>query len=110
MIREVDMAYAMQAHITGKDVRILTGDKILRFGDLLENARYLVDEEPMVRKVETAAINVEKDANVRRTSKKEQEILAAWKGGDRSIKEIMEITGCSYATVRKYIPAESEVD
>lgn len=109
MLREVDMAYAMQAHITGKDVRILTGDQIKRFGDLLENARYLVDEEPMVRKVETAVAEPMKDS-ARRTSKKEQEILAAWKGGDRSIKEIMDITGCSYATVRKYIPAESEVD
>ena len=34
----------------------------------------------------------------------EKEILEAWKGGDRSIKEIMEITGYSYPTVRKYIP------
>ena len=34
----------------------------------------------------------------------EQEILAAWKGGERSIKEIMQITGKSYQTVRKYIP------
>lgn len=34
----------------------------------------------------------------------EQAILKAWAGGDRKIKEIMEITGYSYKTVRKYIP------
>lgn len=33
-----------------------------------------------------------------------QEILKAWQGGDRTITEIMEITGYSYPTVHKYIP------
>lgn len=34
----------------------------------------------------------------------EQKVLAAWNGGERTIKEIMELTGLSYPTVRKYIP------
>ena len=46
----------------------------------------------------------------RNTSKeqREQEILRAWKGGERTIKEIMEITGYSYGTVTKYIPRTAE--
>ena len=31
-------------------------------------------------------------------------ILKAWNGGERSISEIMNITGCTHATVRRYIP------
>ena len=34
----------------------------------------------------------------------EQLILKAWNGGERSIAEIQRITGCTYATVRRYIP------
>ena len=38
-----------------------------------------------------------------RKSKKE-DILKAWNGGERSVKEIAAIVGCSEQTVRNYIP------
>ena len=34
----------------------------------------------------------------------EEKVLKAWNRGERSIKEVMEITGLSYPTVRKYLP------
>ena len=37
-----------------------------------------------------------------RWSKKE-EVLAAWNGGERTIDEIVELTGISKATVKKYV-------
>ena len=45
-----------------------------------------------------------KRQQVRNYSETEQKVLAAWNGGERTIKEIMEMTGFSYPTVRKYIP------
>ena len=38
------------------------------------------------------------------TGKEEEEILKAWKRGERNIPQIMEITGYSKKTVLKYIP------
>ena len=34
----------------------------------------------------------------------EEKILKAWNRGERTLKEVMKITGYSYPTVRKYIP------
>ena len=72
--------------------------------EILEGSRILVDEK------EKEPVEKEKPKKKKVTDSKkdhrdkEQMILKAWRGGERTIKEIMEETGCSYATVRKYIP------
>lgn len=66
-----------------------------QFGDLVDFWRFLLEEEEAMEREE------QKEAH---GNKVRDEILAAWKGGERSIKEIMQITGRSYQTVRKYIP------
>ena len=47
---------------------------------------------------------VRKNWNEKRASENEEKVLKAWNRGERSIKEVMEITGLSYPTVRKYLP------
>ena len=38
----------------------------------------------------------------------EEAVLKAWNRGERSITQIMELSGCSYKQVRKYIPETKE--
>jgi hypothetical protein len=76
-----------------------------------ETTRFIVDfpDEPEPEKAVVVPEAETPEAKHRLGKRKadgqaEKEILEAWKGGDRSTKEIMEITGYSYPTVRKYIP------
>lgn len=98
MLKEVSMEQAFEAYKRSQTVVVLHGGMVRSFTDLMNDMRFLIDQQPgTTQKVEVPA-----------KRSKEQEILAAWKGGERSAKEIMEITGASYATVRKYIPGEDE--
>lgn len=38
----------------------------------------------------------------------EAEVLHAWRGGERTIEQVMEITGYSRKMVRRYIPEDEE--
>ena len=95
MLKEVSLEQAFEAYKRNQTVVVLHGGMVRSFTDMMNDMRFLIDGT--TQKVEVPA-----------KRSKEQEILAAWKGGERSIKEIMEITGASYATVRKYIPGEDE--
>lgn len=101
MLKEIERAAALEACAEGKPVLALKGGAALPLDELLTGVRFLVDEDE-------AAVEKKPERTVRKdrhhASDKEQEILKAWNGGTRTIKEIMEKTGCSYATVRKYIP------
>ena len=41
---------------------------------------------------------------LKNSSDLEQMVLKAWKRGDRTIDEVIEITGLPYKIVRKYLP------
>ena len=68
-----------------------------RMGDV----RIMVDEDP-------DQPEPTHERPLKNSSQNEQKVLKAWRRGDRTIKEVMEETGLSYATVRKYIPANPE--
>lgn len=116
MYKETDAVTAfMQYKIGGKGYILHDNGEIWPFKDSFkqfDNARFIVDfpdETPEPEKA-VAVPEAETPESKHRLGKRkadgqaEKEILEAWKGGDRSIKEIMEITGYSYPTVRKYIP------
>ena len=96
MLKEITMDEEFRAHLGHKQVLVLEGDKVKQFCDLVNYWRFLIEEEEAMEK--------EEREKQERGNKVREEILAAWKGGERSIKEIMQITGRSYQTVRKYIP------
>lgn len=73
----------------------MTSGHARQLGNLIEYWKFLIEEEEAMEREE------QKEAH---GNKVRDEILAAWKGGERTIKEIMQITGRSYQTVRKYIP------
>ena len=131
MYKETDAVTAfMQYKMGGKGYILHDNGEIWPFKDSFkqfDNARFIVDfpeemKEPVTSgyivpaEAETpepasftVAVTAETPEAKHRLGKRkadgqaEKEILEAWKGGDRSIKEIMEITGYSYPTVRKYI-------
>ena len=95
MLKEIQMSEVIKTCAAGKEVIVLDGNTVRRFKEVFQGMRFLVDEEEE---------DVKHDYPEKRSNKAEDEILKAWNGGERSIKEIMEITGRSYGTVRKYIP------
>ena len=90
MLREITLQEL--ADLIGQDVRIH-----ILIEDETEEAEELDEEDP-------EEPQTKKRQQVRNYSETEQKVLAAWNGGERTIKEIMEMTGFSYPTVRKYIP------
>ena len=111
MLREIPMAEALKHLMEKSKIIVLDGDRVRPIEDVLSGLRFLIDEKPkqkkMTEKTEKEP-DPEKEEKKKSTESREQEILAAWNGGQRSIKEIMEMTGASYATVRKYIPVSSK--
>lgn len=87
-------------------ILVIRGGTIVPLMELLEGARFLVEEGKTDPEPEEKKEKKSQRGGSRKS--KEDEILAAWKGGERSIKEIMAITGASYQTVRKYIPVTME--
>lgn len=114
----------------GTSVVILKEQAVYSLEELLQDARILIEpqeqyqqipeeclESPVFQMPEESVESDTKKAPVkkpekestekrhRRTKKEiEQVILASWNGGEKGIKQIMEETGCSYQTVRRYIP------
>lgn len=111
MLKEIPMAEALK-HLTYKDkIIVLDGDRIRPIDDILSGLRFLIDEpeKPKQKKTQEEKKDQEEKKEKKNTGvSKEQEILKAWNGGERSIKEIMEMTGASYATVRRWIPVTPE--
>lgn len=122
MIKEISIREAMKIFVDGGNVQVIDGDRIRKLDDIFAEFRFITDEETKKKKTAAPKAEAPKEekpkAEKPRTKKrtaaeptstsKEQEILKAWNGGERSIKEIMEITGASYPTVRKYIPENPE--
>ena len=71
-----------------------------RMGDV----RIMVDEDPDQEEKEPTP-DMKAERVLKSSSPNEQKVLKAWNRGERTIKEVMEITGLSYPTVRKYLPA-----
>ena len=101
--------------------------EVIPVDDLFRNARILIDEKTTVKvclkdkgkspagdKGPAAEQDMEKetkkDIKPKRMSslEKEQAILKAWNGGERTAMDVARIVGLSYQTVRKYIPASPE--
>ena len=131
---EVDVLEGIEAALAGKKVYAVDVDgtastvNMTKFVEIIKGLRFLIDRPignkpepkpepklPETPEQETAAPmetmetpeapKERKKQRGRKTdSVAEQAILKAWHGGDRKIGEIMEITGYSYNTVRKYIP------
>ena len=101
MLREITLQEL--ADLIGQDVRIhiLIEDETEEAEELDEEQEE-EPEEPDEEEPEEPETKERKQ--VRNYSETEQKVLAAWNGGERTIKEIMEMTGFSYPTVRKYIP------
>ena len=84
---------------------------LVDFPDPEENGNAHVQEEPEMDNEAPKSMPVQETKHTRhRRSREEIEqlVLQAWRGGDRSITQIMDITGCTYATVRRYIPVTPE--
>lgn len=96
MLKEITMDEAFRAHLGHKQVLVLDGEKVRELCNLVNYWRFLIEEEEAMEK--------EDREKQERGNKAREEILAAWKGGERSISEIQKITGRSYQTIRKYIP------
>ena len=124
MLREEDIVTALVAYRQGRDGFVIDPETMEVktfyevFRDLIKN-RYMIDwpdqpekktepaEEPAEDPEEEPAAEPPKEkkrGGRPETGKAEQIILKAWGGGDRSISEIMRMTGYSYQTVRRYIP------
>jgi len=117
MLKEVNLIDALLGVIEGGKVFIISRsfNFICPLEEYMEDMRFLIDEIPAaVEEPEPAAVEEKEQEphggreKKKRTESREQDILKAWNGGERSIKEIMEITGASYSTVRKYIPQNPE--
>lgn len=117
MYKEVSMMEAFKARHSGRKGFVIfqaTGNisTLEEIFPMLDECLFIADLPDEKPEPETAVVvpEAETPESKHRLGKRkadgqaEKEILEAWKGGDRSIKEIMEITGYSYPTVRKYIP------
>lgn len=97
MLREITLQEL--ADLIGQDVKIH-----ILIEDDLEEAEEMEEEPEEPDEEEPEEPETKERKQVRNYSDTEQKVLAAWNGGERTIKEIMELTGLSYPTVRKYIP------
>ena len=92
MLKEIELKEIMP----DRQIYIIEDDKFFSLNVLLEGCRILVDEAEETKPKK----RVRGDA--------EQKIIKAYNSGEKTIKQIMEETGCSYATVRKYIPVNAD--
>lgn len=116
MYRETDAVTALAQYGLGRNgIALCENGEVWPIDDMFKQiakTRFIIDFQEEKPEPETAvAVPLAEMPEVKhRVGKRkadgqaEKEILEAWKGGDRSIKEIMEITGYSYPTMRKYIP------
>lgn len=124
MLREEDIVTALMAYKQGRSGFVLDPEtmEVKSFEDVFQSLtrnRYMIDwkdqpeekqepaEEPAEDHEEEPAAEPPAEKKKRgkpETGKAEELILKAWGRGERSISEIMRMTGYSYQTVRRYIP------
>ena len=92
MLKEIELKEIMP----DRQIYIIEDDKFFSLNVLLEGCRILVDEAE------------ETKPKKKTRGEAEQKIIKAYNAGEKTIKQIMEETGCSYATVRKYIPVNAD--
>ena len=116
MLREINKKEFMKM-LPGK-VMLLVDGKIINFKEALEavgiltaECRILIDEDPDQKEAEAVEEKPKKkrgpkpgDGRKKYEGSSEEAILKAWAGGERTAKEIAEMTGFSLQTVYKYIP------
>ena len=97
MIREITRDEVKK--MINVNVMILYSEALYSLDELWDvlSVRFLVDEDPEPKPKP-------KKEPAKRKNDNEQRVLAAWNGGEKTIKQVQEETGLSYATVRKYIP------
>ena len=115
MLREIK-PHQLETERERGDVLIILGDVVYSEDEFWESARILIDydedeemeiydepeEEPEEEETEPEPEEKPKKRGGARHSK-EKEVLAAWNGGERTVDEIVEMTGISKQTVMKYI-------
>jgi hypothetical protein len=92
-------------------VLIIKDGEIVTLEDVFAGTRILIDRPTTVKKVipETKAPSITVAPKKRRSPSEIQDIvLKEWRGGERSIMQIVKATGIDYKTVRKYIPMSAE--
>ena len=119
MYRETDAVTAfMQYKLGGHGIMLHENGEIWPMAEAFkqfDNARFVVDfpeekKEPekavVVPKAETPEKQPDRMGKRSREEMmtEEQRVLKAWNGGERTIQQIMELTGYSRYIVRKYIP------
>lgn len=125
MYREIGLIEGLELFLAGEDVLLLDPAEgmVVKVDDVLEQFRVIADfadedpeeapeEEPEEEPEDEPAEAPEQETKPRRPRRTRAEIEAAvikaWNRGERTIPEIMGLTGCTYRTVRKYIPETSE--
>ena len=125
MLREEDIVTALMAYRQGRDGFVIDPETMEVktfyevFRDLIKN-RYMIDwkdqpeekqepaeepaEDPKEEPAAAPMAKTKKRGGKPEAGKAEELILKAWGRGERSISEIMRMTGYSYQTVRRYIP------
>ena len=86
------------------------------FNPRLKNCRFLIEEDTKEEPEEPEDDQDPEDVLLKEPPKRrrrspaeiEEAVLKAWNRGERSITQIMEMSGCSYKQVRKYIPETKE--
>ena len=97
MLKEIELKEIMP----GRQIYVIEDDKFFSLNVLLEGCRILVEdtEAPKPRGRKKSLIK-----NQKGIGEAEEKILKCYNSGEKTIKQIMEETGYSYPTVRKYIP------
>ena len=114
MLREIKFYELFKS--VEEPVIIIKGGEVVTLEDLFEGARVLIDENNPVaagrKEISEPAADpgpaVQPHPKRRSRKEVEAQILKAWNRGERKISEIMKITGCTYTTVRRYIPESAE--
>lgn len=100
-------------------VLFLKDGRILSLEELFSGVRCLIDiNNPAQVSIGVPVVPAQpkpeepekpKEVRKRRSAKElEHEIIKAYNGGERTISQVMEIVGCTYATARRYLPINKE--
>lgn len=122
MLKEIGPEEAFRLAWTGKSVLAVNVEDpqlsdLVWFSEKLRSCRFLIEEEAKEEPEEEPEedqdpedVLLKEPPKRRRRSPAEIEeaVLKAWNRGERSITQIMELSGCSYKQVRKYIPETKE--
>ena len=84
-------------------ILIMSEASVWTLADYLDETRILIDE------AEEKEEEAPKEPKKRRSRKElEETIVKAWNNGERTIAQVMEMTGATYNTVRRYLPVSKE--